>query len=373
VPFVTTSSPEVRAEPAGEVRGEQVLRYFLTNSAGTEVVILTFGGIIESLQFPDRLGERRDIVLGFKTLEEYVRFNSPRTAANPEGAGPYFGALIGRYANRIAGGRLEIDGQLYSVPTNDGTNALHGGDVGFDQKVWSSNVVRGDGSVGVRLGYVSPSGEMGFPGTLRVVATYALDNDNRLALTLQAETDAPTFLNLTNHTYWNLAGESSGTIYDQLLYLNADRYTPVDEALAPTGEILPVSETPLDFRQPRAIGERIRDGHPQLIVAHGYDHNWVLNQARPSSLVHAATVIDPKSGRALKVFTTQPGLQFYSGNFLNGALMGRGGSAYRQSDGFALEAQHFPGSPHWPDFPSTALFPGDSFEETIVFELTCAP
>ena len=180
-------------------------------------------------------------------------------------------------------------------------------------------------------------------------------------------------VNLTNHTYWNLAGESSGAVYDQLLSLNADRYTPVDEALAPTGELLAVAGTPLDFRQPRAIGERIRDGHPQMIIAHGYDHNWVLNRRRPSSLVLAATVVDPKSGRALKVRTTQPGLQFYSGNFLNGALMGRGGRTYRQSDGYALEAQHFPGSPHWPEFPSTALLPGDNFVETIVFELTCGP
>ena len=180
MPSLTTSSPEVRFEPAGEVRGEQVLRYFLANSAGTEVAILTFGGIIESLHFPDRLGERRNIVLGFKTLEDYVKYNPARTAATPEGAGTYFGALIGRYANRIAGGRLEIGGQHHFVPTNDGTNALHGGDVGFDQKVWGSTVVRGDGAVGVRLEYLSPSGEMGFPGTLRVAATYTLDNDNRL-------------------------------------------------------------------------------------------------------------------------------------------------------------------------------------------------
>jgi aldose 1-epimerase len=371
VPSETTSLPEVRLEPAGEVRGEQVLRYFLLNSTGTEVTVLTYGGIIESVQFPDRHGERRNIVLGFKTLEEYVKYNPARTAATPEGAGTYFGALIGRYANRIAGGRLEIGGQPHRVPTNDGTNALHGGDVGFDQKVWGSTVVRGNGAAGVRLEYLSPSGDMGFPGTLRVVATYTLGNDNRIELKLQAETDAPTVLNLTNHTYWNLAGESSGSVYDQLLYLNADRYTPVDEALAPTGEILAVSETPLDFRQPTSIGERIRDGHTQLVIAHGYDHNWVLNDARPGSLVLAATVLDAGSGRTLKLLTTQPGLQFYSGNFLNGSLVGRGGSAYRQSDGFALEAQHYPGSPHWPGFPSTELLPGETFEETIVFELSC--
>ncbi|MGD0808085.1 MAG: aldose epimerase family protein [Acidimicrobiales bacterium] len=355
------------------MRGEEVLRYIMVNSAGTQVAILTLGGIIESLLFADRRGERRDIVLGFGSLAEYVRYNPARNAANPQGAGAYFGALVGRYANRIAGGRLEVDGQLYCVPTNDGTNALHGGDVGFDQKVWGSTVVQADGAVGVRLEYVSPSGEMGFPGTLRTVATYTLDNDNRLVLELQAETDAATFLNLTNHTYWNLAGESSGTVYDHLLYLNADFYTPVDGALAPTGEVLPVSGTPLDFRQPRTIGERIRDAHPQMTIAHGYDHNWVLGQTRPTSLLHAATVVEPKSGRALKVLTTQPGLQFYSGNFLNGALVGKRGCTYRQSDGFALEAQHFPGSPHWPDFPSTALLPGDIFEETIVFELTCDP
>jgi aldose 1-epimerase len=334
-----------------------------------KVEILNYGGIIRSVEFPDRRGEPRNIVLGFRSLQEYVKYNPAPCPANPEGAGTYFGALIGRYANRIAAGLFQIEGSGYRVPTNDGPNALHGGDVGFDQKVWEPTVLQGDGSVGLRLVYVSPAQEMGFPGTLRAAATYWLDNDNRLTLTFEAMSDATTVLNLTNHTYWNLAGESSGTVYDQLLHINADSYTPIDERLVPSGQILPVAGAPFDFRTPMAIGQRIREGDPQLVFSRGYDHNFALNQTSPRSLVPAATAVDPSSGRGLNVLTTQPGIQFYSGNFLNGTLLGSGGQAYRQGDGFALETQHFPDAPNHPEFGSTELRPGERFEETTVFEL----
>jgi aldose 1-epimerase len=336
-----------------------------------KVEILNYGGIIQSVLFPDRNGEENNVVLGFRHLDEYVKDNSAPTPTNPDSAGPYFGALVGRFANRVTGGRLEVDGAEYRVPVNEGPNALHGGEVGFDQKVWHPTVVRGESTVGLALEYVSPAGEMGFPGTLSTVATYTLDNYNRLTLTFQATTDATTLVNLTNHTYWNLAGESGGPIYDHVLHINADRYSPVDEALLPTGELLPVEGTAFDFRNAAPIGERIRDADPQLIIGGGYDLNWVLNQTSPGSLVLAATVTDPKTGRGLKVHTTQPGIQFYSGNFLNGKITGSGGRAYRQSDGFALETQHFPDAPNHPNFPSTTLRPGERFEETTIFELFC--
>jgi aldose 1-epimerase len=356
---------------AGEVNGEQVHRYSLTNAVGMKVDILSYGGTVQSVEFRDRDGEPENIVLGFKTLEEYVRYNSGATPTSPKAVGAYFGALIGRYANRIAGGTFRLGKDQHVVPLNSRSNAIHGGYAGFDRKVWSPTVLQGEGIVGVRLNCVSPDGEMGFPGTLDAVATYTLDNENRLTLTLEATTDAATVVNLTNHTYWNLAGERAGTVYDQLLYINADYYTPVDDALIPTGEVLPVGMTPFDFRKPTAIGERIRDGHSQLLAGCGYDHNWVLNRVSPKRLVLAATAVDPKSGRGLNVHTTQPGLQFYTGNSLCGAVVGYGGRAYRQSDGFALETQHFPDAPNRPAFPSTELRPGEKYSETTVFELFC--
>ena len=334
-----------------------------------KVTILSYGGIIQSIEFPDRKGEPGNVVLGFKTLQEYVTYNPAPTPGNPAGTGAYFGALIGRYANRIGGGRFSLGGTDHSVPPNNGPHALHGGEVGFDQKAWESEAVRDGHTAGVRLKYVSAHGEMGFPGTLETVATYELDAHNRLSLTFEAVAAAPTVLNLTNHTYWNLAGEGSGDIYNQLLCLKADSYTPVDDALIPTGEIAPVAGTPFDFRQLTPIGARIRDGGQQLLRGRGYDHNWVLRQTSPPTLVPAATATDPVSGRGLNLYTTQPGLQFYSGNFLNGAVIGSAGRSYRQGDGFALETQHFPDAPNRPEFPSTTLGPGQAYEERTVFEL----
>lgn len=363
--------PVISEDLVGEVRGEEVRRYRLANASGMTVSILNYGGIVQSVEFPDRNGKFANVVLGFETLDEYVRYNPAPSVANPQGVGAYFGALIGRYANRLAGGRFEVDGQSFQVPVNDGPNALHGGVTGFDQKVWRPTVEDGASAVGVRLEYVSPAGEMGFPGTLSTVASYRLDDGNRLALTLEATTDAATVVNLTNHTYWNLGGEPLRPVYDTVLLINGSSFTPVDDHLVPTGQVAPVAGTPLDFLKPAAIGDRVRYGDQQLRAGRGYDHNWALDQTSPRSLVLAATAVDPVTGRGLNVRTTQPGLQFYSGNFLNGGTFGHGGHSYRQADGFALEAQGFPDAPNHPEFPATTLRPGERYKETIVFELFC--
>lgn len=355
----------------GKVGDHQIYKFTMANSSGMKVEILSYGGTVQALEFPDRDGRPSNIVLGFRTLQEYVDHNPLRGSANA-GRGVYFGSLVGRYANRLAGGNFRVDGRACRVPANEGPNALHGGSTGFDQKAWEPTITKSDEEVSLHLEYSSPDGEMGFPGNLRTCATYKLGNDNRLTLVLEASTDAPTVVSLTNHTYWDLAGEAAGPVYDQLLYINADGYTPVDKALIPTGEIRDVSGTPFDFRTLKPIGERIRDEDPQLGFGRGYDHNWVLRQTSPRSLVLAATAVDLRSGRRLDVRTTQPGLQFYSGNFLDGSLVGSGGRAYRQSDGFALETQAFPDSPNHPQFPSAELRPGENYQETTTFSLSCA-
>jgi aldose 1-epimerase len=334
------------------------------------VRVLTYGGIIQSLETPDANGDVDNVVLGFDDLEGYVQNNNP---------GPYFGALIGRYGNRIAGGTFELDGQTYQLPVNNGPNTLHGGPKGFDTKVWAAADVSGDDVAALELELVSPDGDMGFPGTLTTTVTYSLDADSNLSIHYEATTDAPTVVNLTNHTYWNLDGEGSGSIYDHQLQLDASGYTPVDETLIPTGEIAPVEGTPFDFREPTAIGERIRENDQQLLYGQGYDHNWVLDReddgAREGSdsedaLEEAAVLHDPDSGRTLTVTTTEPGIQFYSGNFLDGTLVGTSGRIYRQGDGLALETQHFPDSPNQPAFPSTVLRPGEVYDSTTVFGLS---
>ncbi|HUB69022.1 MAG TPA: aldose epimerase family protein [Acidimicrobiales bacterium] len=401
--------PTVSELPEGQLSGKAVKRFRLANNNGMVVEILNYGGVVVSVEFPDKSGRAANLVLGYPDLAAYVKYNSAPTPHNPGARGSYFGAVIGRFANRVAGGAFELNGTRHQVVTNVGSTALHGGQVGFDQKVWSAAVFRrpaadgrptgadeqptgadeqptgaggrrsggdhpdgeGGGVVGVRLEYVSPDGEMGFPGRLVTVATYTLDNQDRLTLQFEATTDAPTVVNLTNHTYWNLAGEASGAAYGHLLRLNADHYTPIDASLMPTGEISPVAGTPFDFREFHPIGERIRANHPQLAVGHGYDHNWVLNQAQPGSLTHAAAVVEPGSGRRLDLYTTQPGCQFYTGNFLDGTIVGSSGHSYRQSDGFALETQHFPDSPNQPGFPSTELEPGQTYAQTTVYKLSC--
>ncbi len=364
-PTHPVGSPTISKEPFGSVSGQPVNRFTLANGRGMTVRILTYGGIIQELTVPDRSGHEANVVLGFATVDDYVAHNSPVA-----GGGVYFGALIGRYANRIAKGTFTLDGQTFHVPVNNNGNSLHGGTIGFDKKVWSATEIPGTDSVGLRLTYVSPNGEMGYPGTLTTVVTYTLDNASRLGIHFQATTDAPTIVNLTNHSYFNLAGEASGDVYHQLLRINADRFTPTDPTQIPTGQLAPVAGTAMDLTRLTPIGARINENDPQLLTGQGYDLNWVLNRPSGNALAFAARAIDPASGRVLSVFTTQPGIQFYSGNFLTGALVGTSGHAYRQSDGFALETQHFPDSPNHANFPSTVLRPGQTYDQTTVFQLS---
>jgi aldose 1-epimerase len=360
--------PSTSVEPFGTAPdGSAVERWTLSNG-DTTMQVLTWGGVIQTLKVPDAHGNVDNVVLGFPDLAGYVADEDP-----------YFGALIGRYGNRIAGGSFTLDGKTYQLPVNNGPNTLHGGPTGFDDRVWEATDVSDGKVAALQLDLVSQDGDQGFPGTLTTTVTYTLDAQSRLKVHYEATTDAPTVINLTQHTYWNLAGEGSGTIYDHQLQINASGFTPVDKTLIPTGEIAPVEGTPFDFRAPTPIGERIRDKNQQLLYGQGYDHNWVLdrkdNGAREGSdakdpLEEAAVLHDPHSGRTLTINTTEPGLQFYSGNFLNGTLVGTSGRIYRQSDGLALETQHFPNSPNQPAFPSTELRPGQVYDSTTVFELS---
>jgi len=347
----------ITSEPFGEVEGEAVELYNLENANGMVVRIMTYGGIIQSVMVPDRDGEMRNVTLGFPTLEQYVESN------------PYFGTITGRYANRIARGTFYLDDVRYQLALNNGENHLHGGEQGFDKFIWAAEEVEGEDGVGLRLSRTSPDDEEGYPGNLEVEVTYTLTNDDEIRIDYSATTDETTVVNLTNHAYWNLAGEGTGTIYDHELQLNASNYTPVDETLIPTGEIAPVDGTPMDFTEATAIGERIRDDFEQLVIGRGYDHNWVIDRDDPEDgeLVEAAVLTDPESGRTLTISTTEPGIQFYSGNFLDGSLIGTSFRMYRQGDGLALETQHYPDSPNQPDFPSTILEPGDEYTSTTVY------
>jgi aldose 1-epimerase len=348
---------EITREPFGEIEGRLIDRFILANRHGLRVEVITYGGIIRAIWAPDRAGQLANVTLGFADLAGYLDQNDP-----------YFGCIAGRYANRIAGGVFTLDGQTFQLPTNDGANHLHGGVRGFDKRVWDATEIREDAAAGVRLARVSPDGEEGYPGTLAATVSYLLDDDNRLRIDYHAESDRPTIVNLTNHTYWNLGGEGTGSIEDHVLTLAASRYTPVDASLTPSGELAPVTETPFDFTTPTAIGARIRESHPQLLIGRGYDHNLVLDRAPgDATLIEAATVRDPDSGRVLTIRTTEPGIQFYSGGYLDGTLVGAGGHTYRQGDGVALETQHFPDSPNQPDFPSTVLRPGEVYTSTTIF------
>ncbi|MFC8097491.1 aldose epimerase family protein [Streptomyces sp. NPDC057363] len=333
--------------------GTKVYRWSLENG-GTRMKVLSYGGVVQSLEIPDRRGRYENVSLGFDNLDDYVARS------------PHFGALIGRYGNRIAKGRFTLDGKEYQLSVNDGENSLHGGALGFDYRVWDVEPFTEGSDVGLVLHYTSVDGEMGYPGTLRAKVTYTLTRRGDWRIDYEATTDKATVVNLTSHVYWNLAGEGSGTIEDHELSIAASRYTPTDAGLIPTGELAKVSGTPFDFRRAKPIGRDIRDAHPQLITAKGFDHNWVLDKGITDRPEHIATLRDRASGRTLRIATDQPGLQFYSGNFLDGTLTGTGGSLYRQGDALCLETQHFPDSPNQPSFPSTVLRPGQTYRTTTV-------
>lgn len=334
--------------------GKLVRRFTLTNANGMQVRVITYGAIIQSIRVPGASGRSADVVLGYDSLQGYVDDS------------PYFGAIVGRYANRIAEGRFTLDGKTYRLATNDGPNHLHGGVRGFDRVLWNGEPFRDGDSVGVALSYVSPDGEEGYPGTLNVQVIYTLTPDNQIVVDYRASATKPTPVNLSQHSYFNLAGAGSGDILDHVFTIDADSYTPVDSTLIPTGEIAPVAGTPFDFRQPTPVGARIGQNDTQLRYGRGYDHNWVLSRHGPG-LIHAAHVLDPKSGRTLDVFTDQPGLQFYSGNFLDGSIDGKGGLTYAHRGAFCLETQHFPDSPNHANFPSTILRPGGEYRSRTIF------
>ena len=329
--------------------------YTLTNSHGMEVRCMNYGAIIVSIRVPDRKGQLGDVVLGHETAEGYI--------PNP----PFLGAVVGRYANRIANGKFMLDGKTYSLPQNDGPNTLHGGLKGFDKVTWEGEPLKGKNAVAFT--YLSKDGEEGFPGNLKVKVTYTLSDSNELAIDYEATTDKATLINLSQHSYFNLAGEGNGDILNHEVMINADRFTPVDKNLIPTGELRPVRGTPFDFTTPTKAGARIDDNYEQLTLGHGYDHNWVLNR-KGEGLTLAARVYESTSGRVLEVLTDQPGVQFYTGNFLDGSVTGKQGHVYKRRFGLCLETQHYPDSPNHPDFPSTILKPGETFRSKTVFKFS---
>ena len=332
--------------------GTAIQIFTLTNQDGVQAKITNYGGIVVSLTVPDRKGAMADVVLGFDSLAGYL--------AN---AGPFFGALIGRYGNRIGHARFSLDGVEYQLDKNNGANSLHGGARGFDKRVWTPRLLT-DG--GLALTYLSKDGEGGYPGNLTVTVTYHLTDANELKIDYAATTDKDTVVNLTNHAYFNLKGAGSGDVLGHQVTLNADRFTPVDSGLIPTGELRSVNSTPFDFRKATPIGARIEQNDEQLKLGQGYDHNWVLNKSG-AALSLAARVEEPESGRVLEVYTTQPGIQFYTANFLDGSIKGKGGKAYGRRSAFCLETQHFPDSPNKKEFPSTVLKPGQKFVSTTVY------
>jgi aldose 1-epimerase len=346
---------QVTSEPFGKLADGTAVDIYTLKSPKLEVRILTYGGIIQSLKAPDRKGEMADVVLGFDSFDPYV--------VNPA----YFGAIVGRYANRIAQAKFSLDGKSYSLNKNDGENTLHGGKVGFNKVVWKAKRIEN----GVELTQVSPDGEEGYPGTLTAVVRYTLKG-NELRIEASATTDKPTVVNLSYHSYFNLSGQGKGDILHDLVQINASRYTPVDATLIPTGELANVAGTPFDFRKPTEVGARISAVDEQLTRGRGYDHNWVLDHPA-GELATAAEVFDPASGRVLDVLTDQPGIQFYSGNFLDGSLTGKEGRVYQKRFGLCLETQHFPDSPNHPSFPSTELRPGQRFHTVTIYKFSVRP
>jgi len=332
--------------------GTAIDLYTLTNANGLIVKITNYGGIVTSIIAPDKDGKLEDIALGFDSLQPYLDGH------------PYFGALIGRYGNRIAKGTFSIDDETYSLATNNGENHLHGGIQGFDKVVWQAQSMSSDSSASLQLTYRSPDMEEGYPGNLDVTVVYTLTNADELHISYEATTDKKTIVNLTNHTYFNLTGNTKQDILEHELLLQADTYLPVDETLIPTGERRPVADTPFDFTEPTAIGARIDADNKQLEIAGGYDHCWIANGSGMRLIARAQ---DPASGRTVEVHTEEPGVQFYSGNFLDGSLTGKGGTVYEQRYGFCLETQHFPDSPNQPDFPSVVLEPGEEYQTKTIY------
>lgn len=357
------SSLHVDRAPFGSLPdGRAIERYTLQNSNGMRVGIITYGGIVQSIEVPDAKGHVEDVVLGFDDVKGYL-----------DNGTVYFGALIGRFGNRLAKGRFELDGKTYQVPINNDPNALHGGPEGFNTKVWQAKPIEGKDWKGVSLSYVSSDGEMGFPGTLTTTVRYTLNEHNELQIEYTATTDKPTVVNLTNHSYFNLAGAGNGTILDQKVTIHASKFTPIDSTLIPTGELAEVKGTPMDFVHPTAIGAHIRDNDQQLKYAEpkqgGFDFNWAFDKPGQLNAV-AVTAFDPSSGRRLEMYTTEPGVQFYTSNFLDGTIKGKQGKVYPHWGAFTLEAQHFPDAPNQPNFASTRLNPGETYKQTTIYKFS---
>jgi aldose 1-epimerase len=347
----TEGQTRLSKQPFGKTSDGTPVELYTLSDGAMKVRVMTYGGIVQSIEVPDRKGKLGDVVLGYDSVDKYIA-NSP-----------FFGAIIGRYGNRIAHGKFQLDGNIFTLPKNDGENSLHGGTRGFDKVVWSAHMIEN----GVELKYLSKDGDQGYPGNLEATVRYTLVNKS-LQIEYSATTDKDTVLNLTNHSYFNLAGEGSGDVLQQRLKIDASRFTPVDSALIPTGDLKQVAGTPFDFKTPHSIGERVNESDEQLRNGKGYDHNWVLDRKPGGELVEAASVEDPSTGRILRVLTTEPGLQFYSGNFLDGSIVGKAGHVYGHRSGFCLETQHFPDSPNHKNFPSTELKPGERYHSVTVFQ-----
>jgi len=355
----TPKSGSTEKKPFGKTPdGQPVDLYVLTNKNGVEAAITNYGGAVVSLKVPDRNGKFGDVVLGYDSLDGYVNDKS------------YFGAIVGRYGNRIGHAQFSIDGKTYTLAKNNGENSLHGGIKGFNKAVWAAKELPAKNGQSLELTYLSKDGEEGFPGNLHVRVVYTLTDSNELKIEYSATTDKKTVVNLTNHTYFNLAGPGSGDILGHQLVIEADKFTPVDASLIPTGELRDVQGTPLDFRKATAIGARIDQDDEQLKLGHGYDHNFVLRRAAGAPISLAARVVERNTGRVLEVWTTEPGVQFYTGNFLDGTARGKGGLTYARRSAFCLETQHFPDSPNQPKFPSVVLNPGEKYSTTTTYKFT---
>jgi aldose 1-epimerase len=352
-----TGQMDIKKEAFGKTDGKDVHLYTLTNANGVQVKITNYGGIVTSIIVPDRQGKLADVVLGFDNLDDYIKKS------------PYFGCIVGRYGNRIANGRFTLDGKEYTLAQNNGQNNLHGGVKGFDKVVWDAQPFENSDGVGLTLKYLSKDGEEGFPGNLNVMVTYTLTNNNELKIENRATTDKTTVVNMTHHSYFNLKGQGEGDILDHVLMLNADKYTPVNENLIPTGELADVKGTPMDFTSPAAIGERINEDFEQLKIAGGYDHNWCINR-KDGGLELVGMVTESSTGRVLEVHSTAPGVQCYTGNFLDGTITGKQGKVYNFRYGFCLEPQLYPDTPNHPTFPSCVLKPGETYEHDIVYRFS---